>query len=367
MKEDLDHFAAELKEKGIKKINGDLIADDTWYDDVRLSQDLNWSDEPFYTGAQVSALTLSPNKDYDAGTVIVAVYPATEPGKAPKVTVTPETDYVTIVNKAETVAEDGEKDISIKREHGTNDIIVEGTIPLESSRSRSWVSVWEPTGYALDVFKRSLMEQGIKFSGSMKMKFGATPKDAELLVSKKSMTLRDLYIPFMKLSNNGHAEVLVKEMGKMINEEGSWDAGLAVIEDVLAELGVNTETLRLRDGSGMSHKNMISTNELSQLLYAIQDKEWSPVLEKSLPVAGMPERLVGGTLRYRMKEEPAKGNVKAKTGSLTGVSTLSGYVISKDGKKLIFSIMINNYLGPSSNITPIEDEIATALAKHSFE
>src|SRR5699024_2432311 len=161
MKKDLDQFAAQLKEKGVKNIKGDLIGDDSWYDDVRLSQDLNWSDEPYYTGAQVSALSLSPNDDYDAGTVIVEAYPADETGNEAEVTVTPETDYVTITNNTETVAAGESKDISIQRQHGSNEIIVEGTIPADGSRSRSWVSVWEPTGYALDVFKKSLKEHGL--------------------------------------------------------------------------------------------------------------------------------------------------------------------------------------------------------------
>ncbi|WP_188455445.1 D-alanyl-D-alanine carboxypeptidase/D-alanyl-D-alanine endopeptidase [Virgibacillus oceani] len=367
MKEDLDQFAKDLKAKGIKNIKGNLVADDSWYDDVRLSQDLNWSDEPFYTGAQVSALTLSPNEDYDAGTLIVEVNPANKAGKEAQVKLTPETEYVTIVNKAKTVAADKEKDISIEREHGSNNIVIEGTIPVDGSRSRSWVSVWEPTGYALDVFNKSLKENGIKLVGNSGTKSGVTPKDATVLTSRESMPLRDLFIPFMKLSNNGHAEILVKEMGRVQYEEGSWDKGLQAVEKVLTDLGLNSDTLKLRDGSGMSHKNMIPANELSQLLFAVQDKSWFPDLEKSLPVAGMSERLVGGTLRYRMTEKPTKGNVKAKTGSLTGVSTLSGYVTSKDGRDLIFSIMVNNYLGSSSAITDMEDEIATVLAKHQFE
>src|SRR5699024_3836838 len=103
LKGDLDQFARELEEQGIKKIKGDLIGDDSWFDDVRLSTDLNWDDELNYTGAQISALTMSPNDDYDSGTVIVEVYPGEKNGDEPEVKLTPETDYLTIVNKATTV------------------------------------------------------------------------------------------------------------------------------------------------------------------------------------------------------------------------------------------------------------------------
>ena len=365
LEQDFDQFAKDLKAKGIQQINGDLIGDDSWYDDVRLSQDLNWSDEPYYTGAQVSALTLSPNEDYDAGTVIVEVTPSAEAGGKAQVKVTPETDYVTIVNNTEMVEAGKSKSISIEREHGTNNIVIEGVMPLDGSRSRSWVSVWEPTGYALDVFKKSLEEAGIQLVGNADVKAGVTPENATVLTAKKSMTLEELLIPFMKLSNNGHGETLTKEMGKVVYGEGSWDKGLQVIEEVITDFGVNGDTILLRDGSGMSHKNMIPANEISQLLYAVQDESWYPAFEYSLPVAGEPDRLVGGTLRSRMTEGPAKGNVKAKTGSLTGVSTLSGYVTSADGEKLIFSIMINNYLG--SSVTSIENSIAATLAGHRFE
>ena len=366
MKEDLDQFAIDLQNQGIRRIKGNVIADDNWFDDVRLSQDLNWSDESFYTGAQVSALTLSPNKDYDAGTVIVEVNPTEEIDGQAEVTLTPETDYVTIINKTKIVDGKEDKDITIKREHGTNNIIVEGKVPVNAASSKSWIAVWEPAGYAADVFKKSLEEKGIGFAGLPEVMNGITPESATLLTSKKSIPLEQLFIPFMKLSNNGHAEVLVKEMGKIFNGEGSWEKGLEVMEQIAADLGMDTDTMMIRDGSGMSHKNMVPADQWTHLLYDIQDAEWFDVFKNSLPIAGEEERLIGGTLRNRMMEGPAKGNVIAKTGSITGVSGLSGYVTSKDGEKLIFSFLINNFLGDAKEIRKIEDELATMLVEHEF-
>ncbi|MFC3041083.1 D-alanyl-D-alanine carboxypeptidase/D-alanyl-D-alanine-endopeptidase [Virgibacillus xinjiangensis] len=364
-KEDLDILAKELKNHGIKKIKGDLVGDDTWYDDVRLSLDLNWSDESYYTGAQVSALTLSPDKDYDAGTVIVEVKPSDKIGEEANVQITPETDYITVVNNTEMVNKGAEKNISIEREHGTNNLIIEGEMPLDGSDSKVWRSVWEPTGYAVDVFKKSLEEQGIDFIGQTDIRYGKTPKSASRLANKESIPLEDLFLRFMKLSNNGHGETLTKEMGRVVHEEGSWDKGIEVIEKVVTGLGVDEEAILLRDGSGMSHKNYIPANELTQLLYAIQGKEWFEAFQFTLPVAGDSDRFEGGTLRYRMRDEPAEGKVKAKTGSLTSVSALSGYVTTKDGEKLVFSVLINNYLG--SKASEIEDAIANTLADHELE
>jgi len=359
LKSDLDHFAVKLKKCGINKISGNLVGDDTWYDQVRYSTDLSWMDETTYYGAQISALTISPDKDYDAGTIIVQVKPASNKGSRPTVSLTPKTSFVKIINHSITVATEGKRKIKIERGHGNNTITISGTIPLKAKSEREWIGLWEPNRYALALFKQSLSEQGIKVAG--KVVTGTTPKVAKKLITHQSMTLSNLLVPFMKLSNNSHAEVLTKEMGRVVKGDGSWDKGLEVIKAELPKLGANPKTMLLKDGSGLSQVNLIPARQISQLLYTVQKKKWYQAYFHSLPVAGISDRLVGGTLRNRMKGPLTRGKVWAKTGTINSVSSLSGYVQTRSGHKLIFSILLNNMLDESKG-KPLEDKIASILA-----
>ncbi|THE13677.1 D-alanyl-D-alanine carboxypeptidase/D-alanyl-D-alanine-endopeptidase [Bacillus timonensis] len=361
LQEDLDLLAKKIKKSGVDVIFGNVIADDTWYDDERYSMDLTWSDETYYYGSAVSGLTASPNKDYDSGTIIVEVSPGKKEGAKAEISLQPSSNYIKIINNTKTVQKEEKKDISIIREHGENVIIIEGTVPVHAKPIQEWMTVWEPTGYALDLFKQSLAKQDIHVMGTEGI--AKTPDKAALLVTDKSIPLHELLIPFMKLSNNGHGETLVKEMGRDRYGEGSWEKGIIVVKEELRKIGVDPSSMVIRDGSGISHVNLVSANDISKLLYSAQNQAWFPTFLHSLPVAGNSERLVGGSLRYRLKNPEMVGKVKAKTGTITTVSSLSGYLKTRSGEDLIFSILLNNLMNDAHG-KPIEDKIVTLLYEY---
>lgn len=358
LKEDLDHLAKELKKYGIEKIEGRVIGDDSWYDRVRHSPDLIWSDEETYYGAQVSALTISPDKDYDAGTVILEVKPGKNIGDPAEITLQPKSSYVKIDNKAITASPESASEIDIKREHGKNTIVVEGLIPMDSKPKKKWVSVWEPGEWTTQLFEQALLEQGMIVKEAHSL--GVTPKNAVKIAEHVSMPLSEFLKPFMKLSNNGHADVLVKEMGKVSLGEGSFEKGLGVLKRELAQYGIEPANHLIRDGSGISHLTLITANDISSLLYHVQKEAWFNVFLESLPIAGNEDRLDGGTLRNRLNGTPLAGHVRAKTGTLTSVTSISGYLKTKNGKKVIFSILLNNLLDEDEG-KKLEDKIISIL------
>ncbi|MET7901265.1 D-alanyl-D-alanine carboxypeptidase/D-alanyl-D-alanine-endopeptidase [Streptomyces sp. NPDC005355] len=357
---DYERLAAHLADSGIERVTGRLIADDTRFDAQRVGRSWAADDESSYYAAQISPLTLAPDTDYDAGSVIVEVAPGAAAGDTPKVTLTPKTGYVRIDNRATTTAAEGGSTLSVERQHGSNTITVSGALPAGAQTAKEWVSVWEPTGYAASVFADALDRHGVRVAGATRLG-RATPPDARSLASHRSMPLKRLLIPFMKLSNNIHAEVLTKTIGYETAGRGTWSAGLAALSDWLKQRGVDVGSVRQVDGSGLSRMDNIAAGRITELLLSVRGEPWYADWYASLPVACAPDRFVGGTLRSRMCGTPAAGNARGKTGSLTGASALSGYVTDADGRELVYSVVLNNFLAPS--VKSLEDAIVVTLAR----
>ncbi len=357
-----DKLAAELAAKGVKLITGKLIADDTFFDERQLGYNWGWDSNPFYYQPEISALTVAANSKFDIGALNVEIRPGAA-GQQANVTTNPGTKFVTIQNNTITGPTGSEDTLSVERKLGVNTIVVKGSIPADSAMQSVISTVSDTTGYAATTFQEALARHGITLLDK-RIERKPTPASAQKLLTRQSAPLSSILTPYMKLSNNGIAEILVKAMGKKVHEQGNWQNGLETeLSQLEQNLGVDTEKLQFVDGSGLSNVNFTTPQQTTDLLIAAQSKPWFNTWYNSLPIAGNSDPLIGGTLRSRMKSTPAAGNVHAKTGSLDSVSALSGYVTSADGEKLVFSIMENNYIGGS--VKSLEDAIAVTVASFS--
>ncbi|MEU5990635.1 D-alanyl-D-alanine carboxypeptidase/D-alanyl-D-alanine-endopeptidase [Spirillospora sp. NPDC047418] len=353
-----DRLAAQVAAKGIRRVAGDLVADDTWFDDVRTPSHWDPTDLQYYYAAPISALNVAPNDDFDTGSVNVSVGPGEEGGPV-RAGLVPATGAVKIDNRAVTGPAGSPSTLSINRADGSDTIVVSGSYPVSGSTFSTLRTVGKPTLYAADVFRKALRAHGVQVDGTTER--GRTPARAARIASHASMPLSRLMVPFLKLSNNMIAEILVKAIGRKAKGQGSWDAGLPVIERYAARsLGVPSGRLEMADGSGLSRLDRTTAGDVSTALRHVRKARWFPGWYRALPVAGDPDRMVGGTLTSRMGGTPAAGNVHAKTGTLTGATALSGYVADASGHRLVFSVILNGYQGGAPK--DIEDRIAIRLA-----
>ncbi|WP_051556335.1 D-alanyl-D-alanine carboxypeptidase/D-alanyl-D-alanine endopeptidase [Alkalihalobacterium bogoriense] len=354
----LEEMARKVKMSGIEVVKGDLIVDDTSYDSVRYPVDLPWSDEEMKYAPSISALTFTPNSDLDIGTIFIDISPNKKVGKKAIVKSEPRASYPPIINETITVDTSKNKGITVQRNHGSDTIIVKGEIGLANENEQIQIAIWDPTYMTGLLLKEQLELQGISVKGEVKK--GKTPTHSLVILRQTSPPLSSIVTSLMKHSNNGISEMLIKELGKVKRGEGNWENGIDVVHETLESFGINSNTMILRDGSGLSHVNGIPANEITNLLYVIQKEEWFDVFFHTLPVAGLEDETIGGTLSDRMKHGQTKGNVFAKTGTLSTVSSLSGYVTTRNEEKLIFSILINQL--KETDGKEIEDHIISLLS-----
>lgn len=349
--EGLRELARRIKSAGIVKVKGAVVADDTAFDGRRLGWGWSWDDEPYYYSAQISALCLNRN------TVDVWVYPGRSAGSPAVIRTVPPTNLVTVESTATTGRADSEKTIRVNRKRGLNVIQVSGSIPEGQypEQREAPATVEDPALYAGDVFRTELTRQGILVAGGLRS--GAAPEDAVLIVKRTSPPLSHVLALLNKPSDNLIAEVLLKSLGRAVKGSGTTEAGIEAVMEVFAQVGMDTGAIRMVDGSGLSRLNLVTARSIAALLgYMRVHPQWN-VFVNSLPTAG-----VDGTLRGRMKGTAAEGRVRAKTGYLSRVSSLSGYVNTRSGERLVFSILMNNHLCRNDEARAVQDRICALLA-----
>lgn len=351
---DYADLAARVASLGIRTITGNLVFDDTWFDGRLIAPGWTTDDESFGFGAPISALTASPDNDYAPATVDIHVKAGATVGTPLLVEMTPPNGYVKVLNAGLTGTSNT---LTVTREHGLERVVVRGMLPVDAEPQMLSVSVGNPSQYVADLFHRALRAQHVQVDGLIIIG-EATPDDATLLTEHLSMPLSRITVPYLKESINGYAESITKALGRAFGNEGSWSAGIGSITQFLRDNGIDYP-MRQVDGSGLSRYNSISVKTFSDLLVDAHSKPWFDIWYSALPVAGNPDPLIGGTLRNRMRGTPAENNAHAKTGSMSGVSGLSGYVTDAEQHLLAFSMLTNNALVP---VKSIEDAIVVELA-----
>lgn len=323
-------MARRLRALGVRKIEGDLVGDDTFFDAVRRGP--RWPsskvDNPY--NAPVSALTCFYNA------VAVTVRPGA-PGQSPKVFLEPFDGFFHLSNRAVTSGSGRSIRVSRTWDGEKNIIHVSGRIGAGSPPYTTYKSVETPTLYALHAFRQAALREEIAITGGSRR--GTVPPRAHLVWTHESRSLAYLLQDMNKESNNFMAESILKTIGaEQMGAPGTTAKGAQVVMSWLEGLGVGTEGIVIADGSGLSSDNRVSADALAQMLRAtLQDFQASPEFVASLPVGG-----VDGTLDGRMVETPAMRNIRAKTGYIRGVTSLSGYAMNRGGRRLVFSILIND-------------------------
>jgi D-alanyl-D-alanine carboxypeptidase/D-alanyl-D-alanine-endopeptidase (penicillin-binding protein 4) len=366
-------LADRLAASGIRQVTGRVRGDDSLFDRQRLGKGWSWDDEAFAYAAPISALTLNGN------TVAVEVRPAPRPGLPPQVRLDPPAAPSTLRVRAVTAPPGEPSTLQVDRTRARDEITLSGRLPQGSPVVITRVTVEDPPLYAAAVFTALLRAHGVQVVGQP-VALG-TPAAAVMLSQLQSPPLAQIIRVMDKTSDNLIAETLLKAVVSsqipVVSSDGyrqearraATNGQLATenrqLPSFLERSGLRGPALVIADGSGLSRLDLVSPRNLVRLLVAMDRHPAREAYFSSLPVAG-----VDGTLRRRMLGSAAVGAVRAKTGTLTHVSALTGVATSRSGERLAFSLLTNNFpgvlTGPGGP-RAMEDAVAAALAEFRRE
>ena len=328
-------WVEQLRAAGIRAIAGDLVGDDRAFAEDPVGAGWAWDDLAEGWAAPVGALQVRDNA------IKIGVRPADTAGKPAIVEVPPADAWLELVNRAITVDATVKPSLELRRWPGTTPVDITGNVPLGQARVATSVAVPRPTDFFLRELATGLRERGIELRG--RTRTGVAAGAPRVLASYQSPPLAELATVMMKSSHNGYAETLLRTLGAATGP-GSAARGVAVVGEVLAGWDIPAAGYVLRDGSGMSRLDYVTAQTMVAVLrHVYGDPRHRDHFVAALSVAGQ-----DGTLRNRMIGTPAQGNVRAKTGTMTGVRCLAGFVTTKDGETVAFAILSNAIRAPVS-------------------
>ncbi len=359
----IDEMARQIAARGVRRVAGDIIGDDTWY--VWQPYAVGWGleDPESDDGPPISALTVNDN------IFTLSVRPGVREGDLAVLQVDPPIEFYRIDNRVRTVTIAGDRGVHTSRIPGSLDIHLWGEVPLRGRTPDFPMSIEDPARYAALALLRALEDRGIVVEGAavsehlypseipdlLQAPATEPPGGVELARLVSAPLLEDLRVTD-KVSQNLHAELALRAVARARRNIGSFEAGFEELRTFLEEAGIAPESYNFRDGSGLARLNLVTPAAVIRLLrhmYAGPRRdEWLSLL----PVGGR-----DGTLSNRFGESPAAGRVYAKTGSLSHVSALSGYIRRNDGNWVAFSILVNNYNSRTAEVRGVMDRICNLI------
>ncbi|HEY7172736.1 MAG TPA: D-alanyl-D-alanine carboxypeptidase/D-alanyl-D-alanine-endopeptidase [Vicinamibacterales bacterium] len=349
-------WADLLKAAGITRVDGRIVGDDNAFTDEPLGAGWAWDDLAASYATAVGALQYNENT---AQLVIAAGRAAGEPAR---IEINPPSAPVSVRNAVTTTPPSVPVALLIRPSPRGPSLDVRGTVPLNSVRHIRNVSVENPTLYFANAMRRALAANGIEVKGATvdvdDLPAPVPVEGLQPLLVHQSAPLANLAATMMKMSQNLYAETLLRAMGARDVGFGSFETGRSALQRTLATWGISPSDLMIADGSGLSRYNLLTAEALVAILARVAaDERLRDRFAAALPVAGR-----DGTLSERMRHTAAEGNLRAKTGSMSGARSLAGYVTDADGERLAFAIIANNYDASSDTISRALDGIAIQLA-----
>ena len=354
----IEELASQIAARGIQRIDGDIVGDDRWFPWDPYPSSWTEDDTVRDYGAPVSALTLNDN------VIRVVIAAGARAGDPAVVTLTPALEYLTFDNRVETGSRGGGAAVRLQRIPGSREWLLAGSIPVGRTITE-YLPVDDPALYAASALYAALISRGIAIHGRPLARHRAlgepyTEVTGEELASRTSPPLHELLRMMMKLSQNLHAELILRSVGRSAagdgNHDGTTGTGLAELQDYLKEIGAGASDWRLQDGSGLSRNALVTPRLLTLALTRMAKSMDKEVWASLLPAGGE-----DGTLSHRLCCVSEGFGIRAKTGSLSRSLALSGYAESTANGRLAFSILVNDFSAPAGAVRQWIDKIATAL------
>ena len=351
-----DQLADSLRARGITGVAGDVVGDASYFDSLLVhpsweGYDLNW-----WYAAPVTALGFNDNS------IDFRITPGPV-GTTPVITMQPDLGVVQFTNRARTVPADSPRTIDFYRLPGTNTVWAEGDVESDARPWTEYFAVHDAPLWAATAFRRSLERRGITVSGATRRTFDSTAYAAARagtpLAERRSRVLGAILQPILESSQNWFADVLLKTLGRELRGRGSFAAGVDAERAFLVDsLAVDSTHFDVVDGSGLSSSDLVTPRAFVQLLRRMKDHPRAGPFLEALPVGGR-----SGTLRFRFRNGPLEGRVRAKTGSIARVNTLAGYLELDDGRTWTFSIQLNHHTGTTRDALRRIDAVVAELAR----